>query len=123
VDVTAKGKAIITFVQDLHKQLSLAMEERNWTKPALINWIDWALPLAARRDVTKVSSTLFISKALDLVMSRLDMTLEAVARAKFRLADVRWLDTGSLSSWQTQLCGERAILVLTMIRLYGARWA
>jgi type III restriction enzyme len=53
----------------------------------LINWIDRTLPLAARRDITKVSSTLFISKALDLVMSRLDMTLEAVARAKFRVVD------------------------------------
>ncbi|MDQ6702788.1 MAG: DEAD/DEAH box helicase family protein [Pseudomonadota bacterium] len=87
VDVTAKGKAIITFVQDLHKQLSLAMEERNWTKPALINWIDRALPQAARRDMTKVSSTLFISKAVDMIMSKQGMTLEALARAKFRVAD------------------------------------
>ena len=36
VDVTAQGKATVTFVQDLHEQLSLAMEERNWAKPALI---------------------------------------------------------------------------------------
>jgi type III restriction enzyme len=84
LDVTEQGKVKI-FYDDL--QLSLAMEERNWTKPALINWIDRTLPLAARRDITKVSSTLFISKALDLVMSRLDMTLEAVARAKFRVVD------------------------------------
>lgn len=87
VDVTKEGKATVTFVHDLHEQLSLAMEERNWTKPALVNWIDRALPLAARRDITKVSSTLFISKALDLVMSRPDMPLEALARAKFRLVD------------------------------------
>lgn len=84
LDVTAQGKATI-FYDDL--QLSLAMEERNWTKPALVNWIDRALPQAARRDITKVSSTLFISKSLDLVMSRLDVTLEAVARAKFRVVD------------------------------------
>jgi type III restriction enzyme len=62
LDVTAQGKATI-FYDDL--QLSLAMEERNWTKPALVNWIDRALPQTARRDITKVSSTLFISKALD----------------------------------------------------------
>ncbi|MGA7383710.1 MAG: hypothetical protein WBW81_03120 [Methylocella sp.] len=87
LDVTKEGKATVTFVQDLHEQLSLAMEERNWTKPALVNWIDRALPLAARRDVTKVSSTLFISKALDMIMFKQGMTLEALARAKFRVVD------------------------------------
>ena len=87
VDVTAQGKATVTFVQDLHEQLSLAMEERNWAKPALTSWIDRALPQAARRDITKVSSTLFISKSLDLVMSKQGMTLEALARAKFRVVD------------------------------------
>lgn len=55
--------------------------------PALINWIDRALPQAARRDITKVSSTLFISKALDMIMSKRGMTLEAIARAKFRVVD------------------------------------
>jgi type III restriction enzyme len=87
VDVTPQGKATVTFVQDLHEQLSLAMEERNWAKPALTSWIDRALPQAARRDITKVSSTLFISKSLDLVMSKQGMTLEALARAKFRVVD------------------------------------
>jgi hypothetical protein len=47
---------VFLFYDELHKQLSLAMEVWNWTKPALINWIDRTLPLAARRDVTKVSS-------------------------------------------------------------------
>jgi type III restriction enzyme len=74
VNVTLQGKSIVTFVQDLHVQLSLAMEERNWTKPTLVNWIDRALPLAARRDITKVSSTLFISKdsGHDYVQARHD---------------------------------------------------
>jgi type III restriction enzyme len=87
VNVTLQGKSIVTFVQDLHVQLSLAMEERNWTKPTLVNWIDRALPLAARRDITKVSSTLFISKTLDMIMSKQGTTMEALARAKFRVVD------------------------------------
>ena len=87
LDVTAQGKAVVSFVSELHKQLSLAMEERRWTKPALVNWIDRALPRSARLDVTRTSSTLFIGKALDAVMGREDMSLEALARAKFRLAD------------------------------------
>ncbi len=37
-------------------------------KPALVNWIDRALPRNARLDVTRTSSTLFIGKALDAVM-------------------------------------------------------
>lgn len=86
VDVTKEGKATI-FYDNLQQHLSLIMEERNWTKPALVNWIDRALPQAARRDITKVSSTLFISKALDLIMLKQGMTLEALARAKFRAAD------------------------------------
>ncbi len=87
LDVTAQGKAVVSFVSDLHEQLSLAMEEQNWTKVALINWIDRALPRSARLDVTRVSSTLFISKALDAIMTGQSMALEALARAKFRLVE------------------------------------
>jgi type III restriction enzyme len=87
LDVTAQGKVIVSFVSDLHEQLSLAMEEQNWTKAALINWIDRALPRNARLDVTRVSSTLFIGKALDLAMAPQAMNLEALARAKFRFVE------------------------------------
>ncbi len=87
LDVTAQGKAVVSFVSDLHEQLSLAMEEHHWTKPALVNWIDRALPRNARLDVTRVSSTLFIGKALDAIIVREGMSLEALARAKFRLVE------------------------------------
>ena len=87
LDVTAQGKAVVSFVSELHEQLSLTMEEHRWSKPALVNWIDRALPRNARLDVTRTSSTLFIGKALDTVMAREGMSLEALARAKFRLVD------------------------------------
>jgi type III restriction enzyme len=87
LDVTAQGKAVVSFVSDLHEQLSLAMEEHHWTKTALVNWIDRALPRNARLDVTRVSSMLFIGKALDAIMTQEGMNLEALARAKFRLVD------------------------------------
>lgn len=87
IDVTTQGKAVVSFVQDLHEQLSLAMEERNWTKAALANWIDRALPRQSRLDITRASSTRFIEKALDTIMSGQGMTLEAIARAKFRIVD------------------------------------
>jgi type III restriction enzyme len=77
----------VDFVTDLHQQLALALQEKGWTKAALVNWIDRRLPTSARRDITRVSSTLFIAKALDAISDKTAMSLEALARAKFRLVD------------------------------------
>ena len=87
LDVSAAGQVTVDFVTDLHHQLSLALQEKGWTKAALINWIDRRLPTSARRDITRISSTLFIAKALDAISAKTGMTLEALARAKFRLVD------------------------------------
>src|SRR5581483_10865978 len=74
-------------VSDLHEQLSLALELRGWTKAALVNWLDRRLPYSSRRDITRVSSTLFISKALDVIGEKYSMNIDALARAKFRLVE------------------------------------
>ncbi|WP_377291536.1 DEAD/DEAH box helicase [Rhizobium sp. SG2393] len=87
VDVDQTGHVNVQFVTDLHEQLMLNLQERGWTKNALVNWLDRRLPFTARRDITRVSSTLFISKALDHITSNAGMSLEALARAKFRLVD------------------------------------
>lgn len=87
IDVDATQKLKVQFVSDLHEQLSLALALRGWTKNALVNWIDRRLPYSSRRDITRVSSTLFISRALDLISTKTGMTLEALARANFRLVD------------------------------------
>lgn len=87
VDVSAAGQVTMQFVTDLHEQLALALAERGWTKTALVNWIDRRLPYGSRRDITRVSSTLFITKALDLIAARTGMSLDAMARAKFRLVE------------------------------------
>ncbi|MGO4705790.1 DEAD/DEAH box helicase [Microvirga sp. 2MCAF38] len=87
VDVSASGQVTVQFVTDLHEQLSLALQERGWTKNALVNWLDRRLPFSARRDITRVSSTLFIAKALDEVSAKTGMDIEALARAKFRLIE------------------------------------
>lgn len=87
IDVDASQKMKIEFVTDLHEQLSLALALRGWTKSALVNWIDRRLPYSSRRDITRVSSTLFISKALDLISAKTGMSLEALARANFRLVE------------------------------------
>lgn len=87
IDVDATQKLKVQFVSDLHEQLSLALALRGWTKNALVNWIDRRLPYSSRRDITRVSSTLFISRALDLIATKTGMTIEALARANFRLVD------------------------------------
>ena len=87
VDVSAAGQVTVQFVTDLHEQLALALAERGWTKNALVNWIDRRLPFSSRRDITRISSTLFIAKALDMLSSNAGMSIEALARGKFRLVE------------------------------------
>lgn len=87
VDVDAGGKVTIEFVTDLPQQLALALQERGWTKSALVNWLDRRLPYSFRRDITRVSSTLFIAKALDVIEAKTGLGLDGMARAKFRLVE------------------------------------
>ena len=87
IDVDETQTVKVEFVTDLHDQLSLALALRGWTKNALVNWIDRRLPYSSRRDITRVSSTLFISNALDAISAKYGMSIDALARANFRLVD------------------------------------
>jgi type III restriction enzyme len=87
IDIDEKQELRIEFVADLHEQLSLALTRRGWTKNSLINWIDRRLPASARRDITRVSSTLFIDKALAEISASTGMDIDALARANFRLVE------------------------------------
>lgn len=87
LDVSEVGQVTVDFVTDLHQQLALALQEKGWTKSALVNWLDRRLPYSHRRDITRVSSTLFITKTLDLITEQTGLGLEGLARAKFRLVD------------------------------------
>jgi len=87
IDVDETQTVKVEFVTDLHDQLSLALALRGWTKTALVNWIDRRLPYSSRRDITRVSSTLFISNALDAISAKYSMSIDALARANFRLVD------------------------------------
>lgn len=85
--MSAAGQITLAFVTDLHEQLTLAMQERGWTRNALVNWLDRRLPFSARRDITRVSSTLFIAKALETIDAKTGLGVEGLARAKFRLVE------------------------------------
>lgn len=96
VDVSATGQVTVEFVSDLHQQLSLALEQRGWTKPALVNWLDRRLPYSSRRDITRLSSTLFISKALEVIGSHHSIGVDGLARAKFRMVEALVATIGRL---------------------------
>lgn len=87
VDVDSTGVVQVEFITDLHEQLMLALAERGWTKPALVNWLDRRLPRGSRQDITRISATLFITHALDAITASHGMSLEGLARAKFRLVE------------------------------------
>lgn len=87
LDIDDKQKIRVAFIDDLHEQLSLSLQEQGWTEPALVNWLDRRIPHAARRDITRASSTLFISKALSYIGVKTGMSVEAQAKAKFRLVE------------------------------------
>lgn len=87
VDVDDTGKVRVEFITNLHEQLVLALAERGWTQVSLVNWIDRRLPRNSRQDITRVSATLFITNALETIKTSYGMTLDGLARAKFRLVE------------------------------------
>jgi type III restriction enzyme len=109
VDVDKVGQVTVAFVTDLHQQLALALQERGWTKPSLVNWLDRRLPSSSRRDVTRLSSTLFITNALDAIDARSGIGLEGLARVKFRLVEAlvkiiaKYRDAREASAFQQAL--------------------
>lgn len=87
LDLDERQELKVKFVSDLHQQLTLPHSLRGWTKTGLVNWIDRTFPASSRRDITRVSSTLFIANALDVISAQTGMTIDALARANFRLVD------------------------------------
>ncbi len=87
VDVDEKGKARIEFVRDVHAQLALSLEERGWSEPHLIRWLDKRLAPTNRRDITQASSQAFIRKCLGALQAQGGHSFEQLARLRFRLLD------------------------------------
>jgi type III restriction enzyme len=82
LDVDDAGKIEIHFVEQLHDQLTLLAAEPGWTVASLVNWIDRQIP---HPDIPQVQSSLFIHNAVtDLIDSR-EISVEQLARHKFRL--------------------------------------
>jgi type III restriction enzyme len=80
-----QGKMKLNFVADVQLQLALLMGERNWTKAALVNWLDRRIP--NRADILPLSSKLFLGKLLGRLEAEKGMKLPNAAQAKYRLSD------------------------------------
>jgi type III restriction enzyme len=80
-----QGTVKLKYVDDVQLQLTLLGGERNWTKAALVNWLDRRIP--TRADILPLSSKLFVGKLLDQLDARKAMKLPDAAQAKYRLSD------------------------------------
>ena len=81
IDVTDKGKMEISFVRNLQGQLTGIVREPVWTPARLANWLDSGIH---HPDITKPSAIVFISKALDALVSE-GTPLDVLARNRYDL--------------------------------------
>ena len=81
IDVDAQGELTYRF-EDVGPT-GLFGRGAEWSKAALVNWIDSRI--GERREITSVSSRLFIASALDHLMQARGLTLNELGRLRFRL--------------------------------------
>lgn len=80
-----QGAVKLKFIADIQLQLALMAGERNWTKAALVNWLDRRIP--NRADILPLSSKLFLGKLLDRLEAERSVKLPDAAQAKYRLSE------------------------------------
>jgi type III restriction enzyme len=82
IDVSQSGKVETRFIHQLHDQLALISAEPGWTISSLANWLDRQI---RHPDITQTESSLFIYNVLENLVSSRDLSIERLARLKFRL--------------------------------------
>jgi type III restriction enzyme len=82
VDVSEAGRVELRFVNQLHQQLTLLTFEPGWTVASLANWLDRQIP---HMEIVQSQSAPFIHKALSHLIESRGLTVEHLARQKFRL--------------------------------------
>jgi len=89
LDVSESGKVEVRrFVDQLHQQLALVVGEPGWTLASLVNWLDRQ---RAHFDITQTQSSTFISRVIARLMETRGVTVEQLAREKFRLSNAIWM--------------------------------
>ena len=81
IDVTDRGNVEIQFVRRMQGELGAVIQEPEWSLPRLANWLDTGI---RHPDVTKPSAIIFISGAIEALVSS-GIELEVLARHKYDL--------------------------------------
>ena len=76
------------FVERLHAELALSVDERDWPYPKLVRWLDQRLAPVKGADVTQGSAQAFIKAGLNALMEQGGQNLAELRRYRFRLVDV-----------------------------------
>jgi len=117
IDVETSGRIEIKF--ELMANIPGLLSERGWTKAGLINWLDRRLPRDERRNITSVSSKLFIDKALDAIAASYKYEFDRLVRVKFHILDALVKVIGhhrkerETEAWQSALFGPNALEIET----------
>ncbi len=101
VDVSEAGKVEIRFIDQLHQQMVLLNPEPGWTVATLVSWLDRQIP---HPDITLPQSAGFIRNVVAGLMESRGITVEQLAREKFRLRNA--VETKIESHRQAQARGE-----------------
>ena len=73
------------FVTDLHEQISLISGESGWEVATLARWLDRNI---RHPDIPQTQSSLFIYRLISNLIERRGVTVEQLARIKYRLREV-----------------------------------
>ena len=84
IDVTEQGRIEARYVDELHRQMNLLMDDRGWTIPELAVWLDRNVP---HPDLTQTESSLFLHHLVTGLVEKRGISVEQLAQDKFRLRD------------------------------------
>ena len=88
LDVSEAGQVEVRrFVDQLHQQLALVVGEPGWTLASLVNWVDRQ---RTHIDILQTQSAPYISRVFTRLMETRGVTVEQLAREKFRLSNAIW---------------------------------
>jgi type III restriction enzyme len=94
VDIGATGKVEVRrFADQLRQQLALVMGESGWTLAALVDWLDRQ---RAHIDIPQAQSAGYIARMISMLTQTRGLSIEQLARQKFRLANAIWMKIDQL---------------------------
>ena len=86
--ITDAGRVEVRrFADQLHEQLALVVGEPGWTLASMVNWLDRQ---RSHIDIPQTQSAPYIGRVITRLMETRDVTLEQLARQKFRLSNAVW---------------------------------